>query len=139
MISIINDVCLFLIEYYHEFVYLFCKKQLMSRRNLDKIRNNIAWNRLLFHYIKEPHNIYENRYEILYVEKNNLYSGYIQQLRTKEFLNLKSFQYLVALLYYIEIQDFIMPKVINFIVYLGQFFLFILGSIHTLIKWPINK
>lgn len=69
----------------------------MSRRNLDKIRNNIAWNRLLFHYIKEPHNIYENRYEILYVEKNNLYSGYIQQLRTKEFLNLKSFQYLVAL------------------------------------------
>lgn len=81
----------------YKFSYLYCKKQLLSRRNLDKIRNNIGWNWLLFEYIKEPHNIYENRYEIFYFEYNFIYSGYIQQLRTQEFLKLQSIQYIVAL------------------------------------------
>nr|YP_009297293.1 hypothetical protein Psor_161 [Porphyridium sordidum]AOM66636.1 hypothetical protein Psor_161 [Porphyridium sordidum] len=134
MICLTNDICLFLLENDHYFLHTYCQRQLLSRRNLDKIRNNISWNRLVFKYIKEPHNIYENRYEIFYFNKNVLYSSYIQQLRTEEFFKLKSIQYIV-----IEIQDFIMPKVLNLIIYLGQLFVFIIGNLNILSRYSKKK
>nr|ARO91087.1 conserved hypothetical plastid protein [Flintiella sanguinaria] len=128
MLTVINDICYFLIENNPDLIYQFCNTEYNSIRLFENFRNNLLWQNFILKYLEEPKNIYENKMVIYYMTKRHtINKKYVKIERIAEFINLLSIQYFVALV--IEIVDFVLPKIYDLLCYFGQLVYFVIKNL----------
>nr|YP_009541644.1 hypothetical protein [Synarthrophyton chejuense]AYR05653.1 hypothetical protein [Synarthrophyton chejuense] len=94
-----------------------------SIRSLSRFRNNLVsynWANLYIYY---PENIYCCRYKIWLLSSQGIVYKYIYINRSYEYLKLSKTQ--LCLILYLELQDFILPKINTLIIILGKFIVYI--------------
>lgn len=104
-----------------------CNIKYKSIRDISNFRNNIISNNLINIYIYYPQNIYCNKYKIWLLSSKGLVYKYVYCNRTKEYVKLSNLQ--ISSLIYLELQDFIIPKINNCIILLGRLMIYILIEI----------
>jgi len=104
-----------------------CNLQYKSIRDISIFRNNIISNNLINIYIYYPQNIYCNKYKIWLISSKGLVYKYIYCDRTADYLKLSKIQ--ISSIIYLELQDFILPKINNCIILIGRLMIYILIEI----------
>lgn len=104
-----------------------CNIKYKSIRDISTFRNNIISNNLINSYIYYPQNIYCNRYKIWLFSAKGLIYKYIYCNRTKDYIKLSNLQ--IISIIYLELQDFLLPKINNCIILLGRLMIYILIEI----------
>nr|YP_009660532.1 conserved hypothetical plastid protein [Corallina chilensis]QCS25480.1 conserved hypothetical plastid protein [Corallina chilensis] len=135
IIQISNIIAFNLLENYssikaiYEFLTLnnICNKKYKSIRLLSNFRNNLINYNWINKYIYYPQNIYCSNYQILFVSSQKIIYKNIYINRISDYLKLSKIQ-LVSVLY-LEIQDFVVPKINNLIILLGKLIIYILGEL----------
>lgn len=98
-----------------------------SFRAISNFRNNLISYQWLHLYIYYPNNLYCSCYQIWLLSKKGIIYKHIYLNRISEYLKLSKNQLLSIL--YLEVQDFIIPKLNNIIMLFGQMIIYILGQI----------
>nr|YP_007878147.1 conserved hypothetical plastid protein [Calliarthron tuberculosum]AGA63758.1 conserved hypothetical plastid protein [Calliarthron tuberculosum] len=104
-----------------------CNPTYKSIRLLSNFRNNLINYNWINKYIYYPQNIYCSNYQILLLSSNGIIYRNIYINRISDYLKLSKIQ-LISILY-LEIQDFIIPKINNLIILLGKLIIYILGEL----------
>jgi len=104
-----------------------CNLKYKSIRDISNFRNNIISNNLINIYIYYPQNIYCNKYEIWLFSSKGLIYKYIYCNRAQDYIKLSNLQ--ISSIIYLELQDFILPKINNCIILLGRLMIYILIEI----------
>lgn len=109
-----------------------------SIRSISNFQNNLLSSNWINTYIYYPQNIYCNQYQAWLLSSHGLIFKYIYINRYYEYLRLSTSQMLIVT--YIELQDFILPKLNLFIILLGKLIIYILLEIiNKSIKILINQ
>lgn len=98
------------------FQYYIFNDRHYSIRKIEQIRNNLMWYKFVNKYINIPKNIYENKYSVWIISPRGIISKNISGHRLYELSNLSTTQLIITFL--LEIQDFFLPKISNFIQFL---------------------
>lgn len=115
-----------------------CNINYKSIRDICNFRNNLMYSNLINIYIYYPQNIYCNKYRIWLISSKGLIYKYIYCNRATEYLKLSNIQ--IGSIIYLEIQDFILPKINNCIILLGKLIIYILIEIiNKSLKIFLNK
>lgn len=94
-----------------------------SIRELSNFQNNLLSYSWLYYYIYYPQNIYCNQYKIWLFSSKGIIYKYIYANRYSDYLVLSSS--LMSSIIYLELQDFIIPKVNFLIILLGKLIIYI--------------
>lgn len=105
----------------------FCNSSYVSIRSLALFKNALLSSAFVNWYFYYPQNIYSGRYRIWVICSLGLTSKYILVYRLYDSFKLEKLQLLV--LFCLELQDFLVPKVKNFVVIVGKLFLSIIIKI----------
>lgn len=105
----------------------FCNSSYVSIRSLALFKNALLSSAFVNWYFYHPQNIYSGRYRIWIICSPGLTSKYILVYRLYDSFKLEKLQLLI--LFCLELQDFLIPKIKNFIVILGKFFLSVIIKI----------
>jgi len=104
-----------------------CNIKYKSIRDISTFRNNIISNNLINSYIYYPQNIYCNKYKIWLLSSKGLIYKYIYCNIATDYIKLSNLQ--ISSIIYLELQDFILPKINNCIILLGRLMIYILIEI----------
>lgn len=104
-----------------------CSLKYKSIREISTFRNNIISNNLINIYLYYPQNIYCNKYKLWLFSSKGLIYKYIYCNRTKDYIKLSNIQ--ISSIIYLELQDFILPKINNCIISIGRLMIYILIEI----------
>lgn len=85
------------------------KSNFLSIRNLERFKNNLAWQDRKKAYIGRPKNLYNGEYGIWVIRVDSIYYRNIYANRVVELLKLQDVDLLVV--NYIELQDFFLGRV----------------------------
>jgi hypothetical protein len=94
------------------------KSNFLSLRNIERFKNNLAWQIRLKLYVNYPNNLYNNQYGIWIIRSNGLYFRRIYANRSKKLLALQKASLLTVTL--IEIQDFLSSRLAEVVYLLGD-------------------
>nr|YP_010471002.1 hypothetical protein N4M48_pgp190 [Synarthrophyton patena]UVF62831.1 hypothetical protein [Synarthrophyton patena] len=113
------------IETISEFLIInnLCNYNNASIRSISHFRNNLVSYNWANRYIYYPQNIYCCRYKIWLLSSKGIFYKYIYINRSHEYLKLSKIQ--LCLILYLELQDFIIPKINSLIIILGKFIVYI--------------
>lgn len=100
-----------------------CTYNHASIRELSRFRNNLVSYSWINQYIYYPQNIYCCRHKIWLLSSKGIFYKYIYINRSSEYLRLSKRQ--LSTILYLELQDFIIPKINTLIVILGRFIMYI--------------
>ena len=84
------------------------RSNFLSLRNFERFKNNLSWQLITKNYVQRPIDLYNNRYGILILRTNGVYSRTIYANRSKEIVSLSSFS-LVTLIV-VEFRDFVTSR-----------------------------
>ena len=84
------------------------KTNFLSLRNIERFQNNITWQEYLKAYIRRPHDLYNNQYGIWVIRSRGIFHRKIYANRIDEILILRKESTII--LYYIELQDFVIAR-----------------------------
>ena len=87
-------------------------------RNIERFKNNLAWQSGFKHFIWRPKNIYNSQYELWIIRETGLDKRVIYSNQTLELLNLHEGSLIVVT--YTELQDFLVSRAEEFIYLLGN-------------------
>lgn len=104
-----------------------CNSIYISKRSAATFINNLLWQNFFYLYIQKPKDVYSNRYKIWFIYNKGIYTKYIYMSGLNNTQNLSSFNKI--LIYIIEIQDIIIPKVEKQLLTLYKLILYILINI----------
>nr|YP_010986070.1 hypothetical protein NDC12_pgp148 [Polyopes affinis]WOL36988.1 hypothetical protein [Polyopes affinis] len=104
-----------------------CNSVFMSTRSLALFRNNLIWQNLLYFYIIQPKSVYNGRYQVWLINKNGIYTKYIYTSRINDLSKLSKPK--LFFIFFIEIQDIIVPQIEKFLLVLGKILLYIFINI----------
>ena len=85
------------------------KSNFLSMRNIERFKNNLAWQDRIKYYVRRPKNLYNSEYGIWVVRSNGIYYRTIYANRLNELLTLNNKALIVV--NYIEFQDFILSRI----------------------------
>lgn len=105
----------------------FCNLSYISIRSLALFKNTLSSNTVLNWYFFYPKNIYSSRYKLWVLCSLGLTSKYIIVNRSEDSLRFEKLQLLI--LFFLELQDFVIPKVRNFVAIFGRLFFYMLINI----------
>lgn len=100
-----------------------CKHNNISIRSVSNFRNNLVSYNWANQYIYYPQNIYCSKYKIWLLSSKGILYKYIYINRSSEYLKLSKIQ--LSLILYLELQDFIIPKMNTLIIIFGKFIVYI--------------
>ena len=106
--------------------YLWSSKY-QSVRGMSNFRNNIINYNWINFYIYYPHNIYCNQYQVWLFNSKGISSKYIFVNRINEYIKLSNLQ--LGTIIYLEIQDFIIPRINIFITTIGNLIIYVINEI----------
>nr|AYR05956.1 hypothetical protein [Lithothamnion sp.] len=104
-----------------------CNNYNISIRSISKLRNNLVSYNWINQYIYYPQNIYCSKYRIWLLSSRGILHKHIYINRSSEYLKLSKIQ--LSIILYLELQDFILPKINTLIIVLGKFIVYILVKI----------
>lgn len=104
-----------------------CNALYISKRSVAIFINNLLWQNFLYLHIQQPKDIYSNRYRVWFIYNKGLYAKYIYVSRLNNTLQLSYIQKI--LIYIIEIQDIIIPKLEKKLLALYKIILYVLINI----------
>lgn len=104
-----------------------CNYRQTSIRSISNFRNNLINYHFINLYLYYPQNIYCCKYPIWLLSSKGIFFKYIHIDRSSEYLKLSKIQLCIIL--YLEIQDFVVPKINTLIIILGKFIVYILVEI----------
>lgn len=115
----------------------FCNSSYVSIRSIALFKNVLLSNVFMNWYFYYPQNIYSGKHRIWIICSLGLTSKYILVYRLYDSFKLEKLQLLI--LFCLELQDFLVPKMRNFVVILGKLFLSVMikvlfGSSKAFIK-----
>jgi hypothetical protein len=84
------------------------RSNFLSLRNIERFKNNIAWQNRLKLYVSYPKNLYSSQYSIWIIRKNGIYYRTIYANRSVKLLQLKKTSLLTITL--VEFQDFLASR-----------------------------
>ena len=113
----------------YEFFILnyICQVNYKSIRSISNFKNNLANYHWINKYIHYPQNIYCSNYQLSIFSTQGIICKNIYFNRTSNYIKLSKFQLLSIL--YLEIQDFIKPKINKTIIFLGKIIIYILSEL----------
>ena len=141
IIQLSNIVILNLLEYHNSIQRLsefliknrICHHKYQSIRAISLFRNNLVSYYWLYNYIYYPYSIYCCSYKTCIFSRKGIICKSIYLNRINKYNQLSKYQ-LISILY-LEIQDFIIPKIHYIILLIGQLILYITGEfINQIIK-----
>nr|YP_010930375.1 hypothetical chloroplast RF55 [Ochrosphaera neapolitana]WKK50103.1 hypothetical chloroplast RF55 [Ochrosphaera neapolitana] len=94
------------------------RSNFLSTRNLERFKNNLAWQDRKKFYFRRPRNIYNNEYEPWILTPDGFYLQTIYANRLNELINLN--QKSLVVINYLEFQDFFICRLEETIVFVGQ-------------------
>nr|YP_009244340.1 hypothetical protein Gvag_132 [Gelidium vagum]AMK96582.1 hypothetical protein Gvag_132 [Gelidium vagum] len=103
--------------------YKLCNPCYLSIRSLAYFKNALAYQNLIYLYIDYPKSIYNSRYRVLLISSHGIIAKYIYSSRFEDMLNLSTGQFFTV--FFIEIQDLIIPKVEKILLILGKIILYV--------------
>ena len=106
--------------------YLWSSKY-QSIRGMSNFRNNVISHSWINFYIYYPHNIYCNQYQIWLFSSKGINFKYIYINRIHEYIKLSNLQ--LGTVIYLEIQDFVIPRINIFITAIGNLITYVLNEI----------
>lgn len=98
-----------------------------SIRNISNFQNNLLSCNWLYYYIFYPQNIYCNQYQVWLFSSKGIIYKYIYANRCYEYLKLSPSQ--MSAIIYLELQDFIIPKINFLTALLGKLIIYTLIEI----------
>ena len=84
------------------------KSNFLSIRNIEKFKNNLAWQDRTIVFIRRPRNIYNSEYGVWSIRRNGIYYRVIYANRVNQLLNLNKAS--LVMVNYLECQDFILGR-----------------------------
>lgn len=103
------------------------RSNFLSTRNLERFKNNLAWQDRKDTYIKRPTAIYNNEYETWILTPDGFYIQTIYANRLPQLLKLNRSS--VAIINYLEFQDFLLCRVDETIFFVSQSTRYLLTSV----------
>lgn len=100
------------------------KREYKSIRDISNFQNNLLSYHWISYYIFYPQNIYCHQYQVWLLSSKGIIFKYIYANRYSEYLKLSTSQMVTVI--YLELQDFIIPKINFLIILLGKLILYIL-------------
>nr|YP_010903991.1 hypothetical protein REQ00_pgp183 [Caulacanthus ustulatus]WCH57242.1 hypothetical protein [Caulacanthus ustulatus] len=107
--------------------YSLCNKVYISLRSLALFRNTLILQNFVHLYFFQPKSIYSSRYKVWLISSRGLVTKYIFVCRSDNISNLSKVQ--LVILFFIEVQDIIIPKVEKFLLVFSKIFLHVLINI----------
>ena len=104
-----------------------CNKNYKSIRNISKFQNNLYSYNWFNKYIFFPQNVYCNQYKIWLFSSKGLIYRYIYYNRYSNYLKLSESQ--ISSIIYLEIQDYLIPKINYLIRLLGKLIIYLILDI----------
>ena len=95
-----------------------CNPEYRSIREISNFKNNVASYNWINLYINYPQDVYCSKYQIWLFSSKGIISKHIYMNRTSDYNKLSNLQ-LVSIIY-LELQDFLLPRLNNFIILLGK-------------------
>ena len=84
------------------------RSNFLSLRNFERFKNNLSWQLITKNYVQRPIDLYNNRYGILILRTNGIYSRTIYANRSKEIISLSNFSLLTLIV--VEFRDFVTSR-----------------------------
>lgn len=111
------------------------RSNFLSMRNVERFKNNLAWQDRIKYYVRRPRSLYNSEYGIWVIRSNGIYYRTIYANRLNELLTLNSKSLIVV--NYIELQDFFLSR-LDEVLFLASkstryFFTSIIGQVIGLI------
>jgi hypothetical protein len=103
------------------------RSNFLSTRNLERFKNNLAWQDRKSTYIKRPTAIYNNEYETLILTSDGFYIQTIYANRVQQLLKLNRSS--LAIINYVEFQDFLLCRVDETVFFVSQSTRYLLTSV----------
>ena len=104
-----------------------CNKNYKSIRNISKFQNNLYSYNWFNKYIFFPQNIYCNQYKVWLFSSKGLIYKYIYSNRYLNYLKLSESQ--IGSIMYLEVQDYLIPKINYLIRLLGKLIIYLILDI----------
>lgn len=104
-----------------------CNYIYISNRSIALFRNQLIWQDFLYLYIYQPKLIYSSRYKVWLISSNGLIAKYIHTLRSEDLLKLSKIKRIF--IFYMEIQDLIIPKLEKTLLICSKILLYIFINI----------
>lgn len=104
---------------------IYCRHQ--SIRAMSNFKNNLISNNLINFYIYYPQNVYCGKYTVHLLSTKGIIRRYIYFNRSYEYIKLSNSQ-LVSVTY-LEIKDFIVPRLNQFIALIGKLIIYVFAEI----------
>lgn len=109
-----------------------------SIRDISTFKNNIFTSYWVYSYVYYPHNIYSNQYQIWLFSSKGIIYRYIHANRYYEYLRLSQSQ--MNAIIYLEIQDFLIPKINLLTLLIGKLIRYIfIEIINKSVQILLNK
>ena len=103
------------------------KSNFLSLRNIERFKNNLAWQARIKNYIWRPKNIYNSQYELWVLRNEGIDKRIIYSNQATELINLQEGSLIIVT--YTELQDFLLSRFEEFIYILGNGIRFSLTSV----------
>lgn len=103
------------------------RSNFLSTRNLERFKNNLAWQDRRETYIKRPRKIYNNEYETWVLTSDGFYLQTLYANRLPQLLKLKRGS--LAVINYVEFQDFLLCRIDETVFFASQSTRYILTSV----------
>lgn len=94
-----------------------------SIRKISNFKNNLISNNLISFYVHYPHSIYCGKYKVCLLSSKGIIYKHIYLNRACEYLQLSNYQ--LSSIIYLEIQDFIVPRINRFIALIGRLIIYV--------------
>jgi Protein of unknown function (DUF3685) len=102
-----------------------CNDTYISIRSLAAFKNNLIWQNWTSYYITQPTIAYSSRCQVWFFAEHGLECRYIYLLRKDNFKQLSKLQAMIII--YLEVQDFIFPKIRNICLLLSKILVYTLS------------
>jgi len=99
----------------------------LSLRNIERFRNNLAWQMRIKKFIKRPANLYNSQQGVWIIRTTGIYYRVIYANRSSDLITLK--RYPLITLIFIESKDFLNSRVDEIVYYFGNTLRYTLTSI----------
>ena len=103
------------------------RSNFLSTRNLERFKNNLAWQDRKWTYIKRPTAIYNNEYEMWVLTPDGFYIQTIYANRLSQLLKLNRSS--LAIINYVEFQDFLLCRIDETVFFASQSTRYLLTSV----------
>nr|YP_010155922.1 hypothetical protein K4Y23_pgp142 [Cumathamnion serrulatum]QQY85280.1 hypothetical protein [Cumathamnion serrulatum] len=106
-----------------------CNHSYISTRSIALFFNNLNWQNLIYMYISQPKSIYNARYQVWLVSNKGIITKYIYLSRLEDLNKMSKTK--IALLFFLEFKDFLIPKIESFLNIITKYIIYIIINLFS--------